>query len=76
MTLTVSSITMIKSLKDHPAPFVTIADLAEYWGVSYKLLLKQIRAGKLHAIRLGPRLVRVNIREALRFESDAKMRSD
>jgi len=66
---------MIKNLRDHPAPFVTISDLAAYWGVSYKMLHKQIQAGKLQAIRLGPRLLRVSTREALRFESDAKMRS-
>jgi len=64
---------MIKSLKYHPAPFVKVSELASYWGVSYKLLHKQIQAGTLRALKLGPRVLRVSTREALRFESEAKM---
>jgi hypothetical protein len=43
--------------------------------VGRKLLYKQIDAGTLQAIRLGPRLLRVSTREAVRFEADAKMAS-
>ena len=43
------------------------------WGVGRKQLYKQIGAGTLKAIRLGPRLLRVRTAEAIRFEDSAKM---
>jgi excisionase family DNA binding protein len=63
----------IKALKDHPEPYVTTSELAEYWNVSRKQIYKQIEAGTLRAIRLGPRLLRISTAEALRFERIAKM---
>ena len=63
----------IRDLQNHPEPFVTTSDLAEYWRVSRKQLYKQIEAGTLRAIRLGPRLLRIRTAEAIRFEETAKM---
>ena len=66
-------ITKIKDLQNHPEPFVTTSDLADYWRVSRKQIYKQIEAGTLRAIRLGPRLLRISTAEAIRFEDMAKM---
>ena len=63
----------IGSLRDHPEPYVTVTALAGYWLVSRKQIYKQIEAGTLKAIRLGPRLLRVSTDEALDFERRAKM---
>jgi excisionase family DNA binding protein len=63
----------IKSLADHPEPYVTTTDLAQYWMVSRKQIYKQIEAGTLQAIRLGPRLLRIRTAAALEFERLAKM---
>jgi excisionase family DNA binding protein len=52
---------------------VTTSELARYWNVSRKQIYKQIDAGTLKAIRLGPRLLRISVAEALRFEKVAKM---
>ena len=67
------SIRRIMDLQTHPEPWVTTSDLADYWGVSRKQIYKQIDAGTLAAIRLGPRLVRISTAEAIRFEAIAKM---
>lgn len=63
----------IRELKTHPKAYVTIAELAEYWLVGRKQLYKQIDAGTLQAIRLGPRLLRIRTEDALDFESRASM---
>jgi excisionase family DNA binding protein len=63
----------IKNLQTHNEPYVTTSDLAEYWSVSRKQIYKQIEAGTLRAIRLGPRLLRISTTEAARFEETAKM---
>jgi hypothetical protein len=44
--------------------------------VSRKQIYKQIQAGTLKAIRLGPRLMRVSTAEALAFERLAKMQPE
>ena len=67
---------VIKSLEMHPKAFVTTSELSEYWLVSRKQIYKQIQAGTLKAIRLGPRLMRVSTAEALAFERLAKMQSE
>jgi len=59
-------------LQKHPDPYVTTSDLAFYWRVSRKQIYKQIDAGSLRAIRLGPRLLRISTAEAIRFEDLAK----
>jgi excisionase family DNA binding protein len=63
----------IMDLQTHPEPYVTTSDLADYWRVSRKQIYKQIEAGTLKAIRLGPRLMRISTVEAIRFEEMAKM---
>ena len=57
----------------HPEPYVTVGELAEYWLVSRKQIYKQIDAGTLRAIKLGPRLLRISTPEALHFERRANM---
>ena len=49
----------IRDLASHQARYVTIAELAEYWGVSRQQIYKRIDSGALEAIQLGSRLVRV-----------------
>ena len=63
----------IQDLKTHTAPYVTVSELADYWLVSRKLIYKQIEAGTLHTIKLGPRLLRIRTAEALDFERRANM---
>ncbi len=63
----------IRNLRDHPSPYVTTSELAEYWQVSRKQIYKQIDAGTLKAIRLGPRLFRISREDALEFERASKM---
>jgi len=64
---------MINRLQNHAHPYVTASELATYWSVSSKLIYKQMSAGTLRAIRVGPRLVRISTAEAIRFEETAKM---
>jgi excisionase family DNA binding protein len=59
----------------HLEPYVTVAELARYWLVSRKLIYKQIEAGTLRAIRLGPRLLRIRTPVAIEFERSAHMNS-
>jgi excisionase family DNA binding protein len=64
----------LHDLASHPEPYVTVAELAEYWLVGRKQIYKQIDAGTLPAIRLGPRLLRIRTADALEFERHANMR--
>jgi excisionase family DNA binding protein len=64
----------VKDLQSHPEPYVTVAELAEYWLVGRKQIYKQIEAGTLPAIRLGPRLLRIRTADARVFERSANMR--
>src|SRR5580704_8743683 len=63
----------IRDLVTHPEPYVTVGELAEYWLVSRKQIYKQIDAGTLRAIKLGPRLLRISTSEAIHFEQRANM---
>jgi excisionase family DNA binding protein len=63
----------IIELETHPDAYVTTSDLADYWRVSRKQIYKQIDAGTLKAVRLGPRLLRISTADAIRFEERAKM---
>ena len=65
----------VKDLQSHPEPYVTVAELAEYWLVGRKQIYKQIEAGTLPAIRLGPRLLRIRTVDARAFERSANMRA-
>jgi excisionase family DNA binding protein len=64
----------VRDLAAHPEPYVTVAELAEYWLVGRKQIYKQIDAGQLPAIRLGPRLMRIRTSAAIEFERRANMR--
>jgi len=61
----------IEDLRTHPDQYVTVFQLARYWKVSRKQIYKQIDAGTLRAIRLGPRLLRISTADAIDFEDMA-----
>ena len=63
----------ITDLNLHTAPFVSVSDLAAYWSVSRKQIYKQLDAGTLPALRLGPRLYRISTKDAREFEDRARM---
>lgn len=63
----------IRDLASHQARYVTIAELAEYWGVSRQQIYKRIDSGALDAIQLGSRLVRVRTNAALEYERNARV---
>jgi excisionase family DNA binding protein len=65
----------ISNLARHKDKYVTVAQLAEYWQVSRKQIYKHIDAGTLEAIRLGPRLYRIQTAGALDFEERAQIGS-
>ncbi len=65
----------IRDLASHQAHYVTIAELAEYWGVSRQQIYKRIESGALEAIQLGSRLVRVRTAAALAYERNARVGS-
>ena len=64
----------IQELSSHARPFVTIRELAQYWGVSRHELYKQLEAGTLPAVRLGPRLYRIRTADAIRFAVSARLK--
>ena len=64
----------VKDLQLHSEAYVTVGELAEYWIVGRKQIYKQIDAGTLPAIRLGPRLLRIRTADARAFERSANMR--
>jgi excisionase family DNA binding protein len=66
----------IRSLASHEAQFVTVAELAEYWGVSRQQIYKRIDSGALAAICLGSRLYRIRTATALAFERQASVKTD
>lgn len=61
----------IRDLGSHPATYVTIGELAEYWAVSRQQIYKRIESGALEAIRLGARLYRVRTSAAVEYEKRA-----
>jgi excisionase family DNA binding protein len=61
----------IQDLATHPAYYVTVAELADYWAVSRRQIHKRIESGHLNAIRLGVRLYRIRTQAALDFERQA-----
>lgn len=58
----------LRDLQSYPEPFVKTEDLAQYWYVSHRQIYKQIEDGRLPAIRVGPRTVRIPTRDAADFE--------
>ncbi len=63
----------IRDLATHDSHYVTVAELADYWGVSRHQIYKQIESGALRAVRLGVRLYRVPTKAALDFEGRASI---
>jgi excisionase family DNA binding protein len=63
----------IRDLATHTSQFVTVAELADYWGVSRQQIYKRIESGALDAICLGARLYRVRTRTALEHENRASV---
>jgi excisionase family DNA binding protein len=63
---------MIEDLRTHPDQYVTVSQLARYWRISRAQIHKQIDAGTLTAMRLGPRLLRISTADAIRFEHTIK----
>jgi excisionase family DNA binding protein len=63
----------IRDLASHAAVYVSVGELADYWRISRKQIYKQIDAGTLEAIRLGPRLFRIRTAVARNFEESARM---
>jgi excisionase family DNA binding protein len=59
----------LTDLLAYSGAFVTVRQLAEYWEVSRKHVLKLIENGSLESIRLGPKTYRVRIQAALEFEA-------
>jgi hypothetical protein len=62
---------MITDLQEHPEPYVTTSELADYWRVSRKQILKQIEAGTLKTVRLPRWRLRIRTLDAIRFENMA-----
>jgi excisionase family DNA binding protein len=58
----------IQNLTTHVSRFVTVSELAAYWLVSPQQIRRQIESGALEALRLGPRLYRIPVAAALKFE--------
>lgn len=58
----------LRDLESYPEPFVKTEDLARYWSVSRRQIYKQIESGRLPAIRVGPRTLRIPTRDAVDFE--------
>ena len=63
----------IRNLTTHTAPYVSVAGLASYWRVNCQQLYKQIEAGTLPAIRLGPGIYRISTTAAREFEERARI---
>jgi excisionase family DNA binding protein len=53
--------------------YVSVGELASYWGIGRKHIYKQLEAGTLEAIRLGPRLYRIRTTKAVEFERQARL---
>jgi excisionase family DNA binding protein len=63
----------IRNLSTHPAHYLTVAELADYWAVSRQQIYKRIESGALGAIRLGSRIYRVPAHVALEYERRASV---
>lgn len=66
----------LRDLASYDQPFVTPDGLADYFGVSRRYIRKEIEAGHLQAVRLGPRSLRVPIEEAVSFERRSRFLPD
>ena len=69
--------TAIRDLRTHTAPFVTVAELAAYVGLTRRTLYREIGAGELRVRRFGLRdTIRIPIAEARRYVGEETVRSD
>lgn len=60
--------TRIRDLDRHDQPFVTVYELAAYWGVSDDTIRRDIAKGALVAVRVGSKKqIRIPIAEARRY---------
>jgi excisionase family DNA binding protein len=62
------------ALEANTGQYVTVGELARHWAVSRKQVYKHIEAGSLPAIRLGPRLLRIRVADAIEFQERARIR--
>jgi excisionase family DNA binding protein len=60
--------TRLTDLLAYAGAFLTVGQLADYWGVSRKHILKLIETGCLESIRLGPKTYRVRVHTVIAFE--------
>jgi excisionase family DNA binding protein len=58
----------LTDLLTYAGAFLTVRQLAEYWGVSRKHILKLIETNCLESIRFGPKTYRVRVHAAIEFE--------
>ncbi len=65
----------IRDLATHPKRFITVAELAAYWGVSRQQIYKRIETGQIGTIRFGARCYRIPTQSALAYEQDARVTS-
>ena len=63
----------IEHLASHSAAYVSVTELADYWRVDRHQIYKFIDIGGLRAIRLGPRVYRIAVKDAIAFEHDARI---
>lgn len=57
--------TRIRDLDRHDEPFISVMELAQYWGVSEKTIRRDIDKGALRVMRVGSAgLIRIPIAEA------------
>jgi excisionase family DNA binding protein len=63
----------IVDLETHPAPYLTVSELAEYWKVSRNHIRKAIQSGELAALRFGPHVCRIATSAACQYERHARL---
>lgn len=63
----------IADLATHPAPYLTIGELADYWNVSRNQIRRYVLSGEVPALRLGPNLCRIPTSAAFQFERRARI---
>lgn len=59
-----------------PDPLLSINETADYWGTSTDTVEQKIKTGELPAVRLGPRLVRIRLRDAEALLEPVQARPD
>jgi excisionase family DNA binding protein len=66
--------TPLTDLVAYAGAFLTAGQLADYWGVSRKHILKLIETGCLESIRLGPKTYRIRVHAVIEFERQNQRR--